>query len=330
MPVSYRIITYRRLRLLFLALSASWVAVCCSGCDRVNNPDDIEDGSWVTYSPYKWSHDGRPYRSVHCDVFSDGVSAAMKEKAGKFADAMFMEVLELFDFTRLEDFRHPPGDEKINVYLNRYHEESIAAAYWGTIIITIRASDFDTDRYEYLFKHELAHAFEFLIEGTVNLGTEDWFKEGIAIYAGGGMNQITTVAALELWIARNADSPTRGNPISIHCWDDYPEGCDKHGYYTVYDVVMKYLLDEEGLGKSIQDVLNLFYDIRNGGTFGPTFQEHFGITVATLEADIFDRLRAYLSRPRKAGNNAADSSVYRVITSSLARPYETGICRVLP
>lgn len=291
-----RKITYRRLRILFLLPSVLWVVVCCEGNDRVNNPADIEDGSWVIYSPYKWSHDGRPYRSVYCDVFSDGASAAMKEKAGKFADAMFLEILDLFDFTQVEDFRYPPGDEKINVYINRYHEESIAVAYWGTIIITIRASDFDTNRYAYLFKHELTHAFEFLIEGTVNLGTEDWFKEGIAVYGGGGLNHINTVADLDEWIARNAHFPNQGNPISIKTWPDWPEGSDKSECYRVFDVVMKYLLDEKGLGKSIQDVLNLFYDIRNGGTFVPTFQQHFGISVATLEAEIFDRLRVYLNQ----------------------------------
>ncbi len=291
-----RIIIYRRLRILLLPLSLLWVVVCCEGKDHVNDPVDTEDGSWVIYSPYKWSHDGQPYRSVYCDVYSDGASAAMKEKAGKFADAMFLEVLDLFDFTQFEDLRYPPGDEKVSVYINRHHEESIAAAYWGTIIITIRASDFNTNHYAYLFKHELAHEFEFLIEGVVNLGTHLWFLEGIAIYVGGGLNSITTVADLDDWIAQNAHFPNQGNPISIHTWTDWPEGSDWHGYCTVFDVVVKYLLDENGLGKSTQDVLNLFYDIRNGGTFEPAFEEHFGLSVTTLEEEIFDRLRAYLSQ----------------------------------
>ena len=63
----------------------------------------------------------------------------------------------------------------------------------------------------------------------------------------------------------------------------------------------------EGLRKSFQDVLNLFYDIRNEGTLVPAFEARFGILVETLETEIFDPLRAYLSRPGKAGNDATDS-----------------------
>ena len=274
--------------------------VCCEGDDQAINPADIEDGSWVIYSPYKWSHDGQPYRSVYCDVFSDGASAAMKEKAGKLADAMFLEVLDLFDFTRFEDLRYPPGDEKINVYINRFHEVSIAAAYWGTIIITIRASDFDAGHYEYLFRHELTHEFEFLIEGVVNLRTDLWFLEGIAIYAGGGLNRINTVADLDNWIVQNANYPNQGNPISIHSWSDWPEDSDWNGYCWVFDVVMKYLLDVEGFGKSTREVLNIFYDVWDGISFDTSFQAHFGISLATLESEIFDRLRAYLSQVQTA------------------------------
>ena len=277
-------------------------AVGCDGNDDVSGPVDETPGSWVIYSPYDWSHDGHPYHSVHCNVYSDGCSAAMKEKAGKFADSKFLEVLDYFAFTQVGDFLYPPGDDKINVYLNRYHEESIAAAYWGTIIITIRASDIDTSRYQYhyLFRHELTHVFEFMIEGLVNLATEDWFTEGIAVCAGGGLNLVNTVADLESWMDRHADYPNGGNPLSIKTWTDWPDGRDMTGYYYLWEVVMEYLLDAEGLGKSLQDVLNLLYDLRNGDTFCPTFEDHFGLPVATLEAEIFNRLRDFLSSSQPA------------------------------
>jgi len=271
--------------------------VCCDDDGGVNSPADMTPGSWVIYSPYSWTHDGHPYHSVHCIVYSDGASAEMKEKAGKFADSKFLEVLDFFEFTQIEDFRYPPGDEKINVYLNRYHEESIAAAYWGTTIITVRASDIDTTdyRYDYLFRHELTHIFEFMIEGVVNLVTEDWFTEGMAVCGGGGLDRINTVADLENWLAQHAAYPNGGNPLSIKDWTDWPDGMDMSGYYPVWEVVMEYLLDERGLGRSLQDVLNLLYDLRNGGTFITAFEEHFGLPVATLEAEIFDRLSAYLN-----------------------------------
>jgi hypothetical protein len=260
------------------------------------NREDIKEGSWVTYSPYKWTHDGAPYFSEHCIVYSDGVSAELKEKAGIFADQKFIEVLDLFDFHDKSDLLFPPGYEKVDVYLNRYHEESIAAAYWGCIIITIRSADTDINRYNYLFLHELTHVFQFLIEGKVNLSTDVWFSEGIAIYGGGGLRGITDIDDLDNWISQNAWDPGLGNPIRIHVWDDFPEGADISGYYrNVFDLTMRYFLDPGGLGKTQQHVLSLFYDLRNNINFSHALQNNFGIELADFEARYYDIMRNYLT-----------------------------------
>jgi len=121
-----------------------------------------------------------------------------------------------------------------------------------------------------------------------------WFTEGIAIVGGGGMNHIQTVEDLESWISRNATSPNKGNPITIKKWEDYPEGADKSGYYTIFEIVMDYLLDQEGAGRSLRDVLNLFYDLRNNMNFEESFERNFGISVEVLEEEIFGRLSNYL------------------------------------
>ena len=257
-------------------------------------PVENEEGSWIKYSPYDWTHDGRPYHSVYCKVFSDGASDEMKEKAGIFTDAKFLEVLKFFNFSDYHDLRYPPEHDKIDVYLNTRHIENIMAAYWGSIIITVKTPDLDTTRYEYLFKHELTHQLEFLIEGMVNLGTDLWFREGIAIYGGGGMTHIENADDLDRWIAQNAHSPNKGNPITIHSWDDFPDDADVHGYFMICEVVINYLLDSNGLGKSKQDVLQLLYDVREGILFNVAFEENFGITLEDFENEIFARLRAYL------------------------------------
>lgn len=259
-------------------------------------PPQIEEGSWTIYSPYDWSHDGCPYSSQYWVVYSDGASISLKQKAGLFADQKFLQIMEIFDFTNEEDFRLPIQNEKMNLYINQIHDQNIAAAYWGTIFITIRTSDFDTSHFAYLFEHEITHEFEFLIEGTVNLGTDVWFREGIAIYCGGGRNYIRNVNDLNSWISRNSHFPNGGTPISIHRWGDFPEDSDIPGYYTVFDVVMKYILDANGLGRSLDDVLALFYDIRNGMVFSISFQNNFGISLSEFEAQIFDRLTNYLSQ----------------------------------
>ena len=281
--------------ILFL-LPLSLCFISCKDDPTSITPAPIEEGSWVTYSLYDWTHNGQPYNSVYCKVYSDAASYDLKRDAGVFADEKFAVILDMFNFQNLEDFRYPPGYDKIDIYINMNHEESLAAAYWGSIFITIRTPDVDWSRYAYLFRHELTHAFEFLIEGTVNLATDVWFREGIVIYGGGGLNGITDIEDLERWIAQNANDPGQGNPICIHVWDDFPPGADITGYYyNVFDLTMRYFLDPNGLGKSIQDVLNLFYDIRNGATFPDAFQSNFGISLTQFEIDYYDLMHAYLA-----------------------------------
>lgn len=262
---------------------------------NTKDPDPFIEGSWVKYSPYKWTHDGNPYFGEYCTVFSDGCPQTMKEEAANLADTKFYEILQLFDISDLTDLKYPTERKTIDVYINRDHPENIAAAYWGCTIITVRGSDINSAIYNYLFKHELTHVFEFLIEGTVNLAGEMWFTEAIAIKVGDGRNKIRTVAALETWISQNDQYPNKGNPITIKKWEDYPEGVNKSGYTPVFEIVMEYLLDPEGLDRSYQDVLNLFYDLRDKMLFAESFQKNFKVSVEVLEAEIFDRLGIYLN-----------------------------------
>jgi hypothetical protein len=215
---------------------------------------------------------------------------------GLFADEIFTQILNLFNFQDIDDLHYPPGYDKVDVYINRYHERNIAAAYWGSVFITIRSENANINRYDYLFRHELTHVFQFLIEGKVNLSTEVWFAEGIAIYGGGGLGGITDIEDLEQWINSNSMDPNQGNPVCIQVWDDFPPDADITGYYyTVFDLTMRYFLDPIGLNKSIKDVLGLFYDLRNDIAFPAAFQSNFGLDLETLENEFYDRMRTYLS-----------------------------------
>jgi len=219
-----------------------------TGCENEKNeviepPPEIDEGSWVINSPLKCPHDGFPVNGTLLKVYSDGASYALKLKCLEFADKMFREILSQFSFDDLDELRFPPeNNSKINVFINTNHE-NIAAAYWGTIFITVKTSELDTSRYKYLFKQELTHEFEFLIENYWNLGTDVWFREAIAIYCGEGFNYIKTVDDLEAWINENENYPGKRNPIMVHAWEDFPAGSDITGYYcNVFDVTMKYLL----------------------------------------------------------------------------------------
>jgi len=282
--------------LILITLLLSLGLISCQKDPTSSVSEPVQEGSWVTYSIYKWSHDGKPCPSEYCIVYSDGATEELKKKVAEFADQKFIQIMQMFDFENTEDFRYPPGYNKIDVYINRYHEENIAAAYWGSVFITIRSADVDINRYDYLFRHELTHAFEFLIEGMVNLGTDVWFREGIAIYGGGGLHGITDLDDLDRWIAENASDPKKGNPIQVHAWNEFPPGADVTGYYyNVFDLTMRYFLDPNGLGKSTQDVLNLFYNVRNGMQFPAAFQSHFGHNLLEFENNYYDLMRAYLT-----------------------------------
>jgi hypothetical protein len=284
-------------RLLFIILLLPFVLTDCEDNTENKPATEIEDGSWVIYSPLKWTHDGNPITGTFCKVYSDGANLILKQQCLDFADWIFQDILNQFSFNKYNDLRFPPENRsRINVYIDINHGVNVAYAYWGTIFITIKAPSLDTSRYDYLFKHELTHEFEFLIEGQCELGTDVWFREAIAIYCGGGFNYIKTVEDIDDWIKANENFPGKGNPIMIHVWDDFPEGADITGYYCkVFDITMKYLLDPKGLNKSIRDVLNVFYDVRDVSSFSAAFRNNFGLSLEMFEDEYYDRIKAYLA-----------------------------------
>ena len=277
-----------------------------SGCnDNSTSPiiPLLEVGSWTIYTPYNWSHDGKPYQSNYCTIYSDAASAELKQQLGIIADQKFSQILQLFNFQNTSDFRYPPNYSKIEIYVNMNHSESINWAYWGGFIFTIRTSDISGIYYDYTvytFRHELEHVFEFFIEGREYLSTEVWFKEGIAVHIGCMESDIfttvETVSELEAWISQNQNIPGQGNPIAIHY--DYPASSNRGLYYRYFELAVRYLLDSNGMGKSYQDVLNLFYDLRNGISFSDSFENHFGISISDYEAEFYDLMRTYLDDGR--------------------------------
>jgi len=288
-------------RLWFIFLLA---VIAFTGCDNnptTPTPPQTEKGSWAKYTPYDWTHDGKPYQSLYCTICSDAANGEMKQQLGEIADERFCQILQVFEFQNIADFRYPPGYSKIEIYINRNHTENIAWAYWGGFIITLRTSEISGHWFDYAVYtvgHELTHVFEFLIEGRESLGTEVWFKEGIAVHVGclegTAFQTIKTLSELESWIAQNQDVPGQGNPIKIHQNEDFPPGANRTRYYQFFELGMRYILDGDGLAKSFSDVLHLFYDLRQEIPFPVSFENHFGIRIGEYEEDFFNRMRKYL------------------------------------
>jgi hypothetical protein len=258
---------------------------------------DTLPGSWVTWSPYKWDHDGYPLTGKYCKLYSDRVMREKRPELLEFCENTFARIMKEFQFTEDNLFSFPPGYSNIHIFLYLDKEPAIAAAFWGSVLIRVESETPDTSRLAYLLKHELTHAFEYLIEGKPELGTDVWFREGLAVFCGsnGSWNHLSTADDLEDWIVKNKESANRGNPISIHAWEDFPEGSDITGYYTVFDIVIKYILDENGMGKSLDDFLNLFFDIRNDKTFSKAFETNFSVQLEVFEDEIFYNMKKWLS-----------------------------------
>jgi hypothetical protein len=295
------------MRLPVACFLISAVMLGASGCKNGPTSSSIPhsaNGLWTRYTPFQWTHDGQPLASSYCIVFSDEASQEMKRQMAAIVDERFSQILQLFDFRDVSSFRYPPGGSKIEVYINRNHTENIAWAYWGGFIITIRSDDIAGlwyDRAVYTSRHELTHEFEFLIEGREILGADVWFKEGIAVYIGcleyTGWQRINSLSELESWISENRNVPGQGNPVRIHHDEDFPPGADRHRYYQFFELAMRYLLDPRGMGRSYRDVLGVFLDSRDGVPFAASFQDHFGVSLASYELEFHNRLRGYLGSP---------------------------------
>lgn len=288
--------------LFFIFLAIVIVSAGCKSSPTSPSIPHTEDGLWIIYTPYNWTHDGHPYSSRYCMVYSDDASSEMKQQMAEIADERFRQIMQLFSFHNVSAFRYPPGGAKIEIYINRNHTENIAWAYWGGFIITIRSPEIIGHWYNYTVytaRHELTHIFEFLIEGREVLGSDVWFKEGIAVHVGclehTGWQTINSISELESWISQNQNVPGQGNPIKIHQNEDFPPGADRHQYYRFFELAMRYLLDNQGMGKSLHDVMNLFYDLRDGKSFFVSFQDNFGIIVSDFEDEFYSRMRTYLS-----------------------------------
>ena len=85
------------------------------------------------------------------------------------------------------------------------------------------------------------------------------------------------------------------NPIKMHRYD-YPdvEGIIYNYYYPMFQLAVEYLVDENGHGKTFEDLKDLFLDVSVGVPFKTAFKDAFGMSVLEYEAQFFDLMNDYL------------------------------------
>ena len=65
-------------------------------------------------------------------------------------------------------------------------------------------------------------------------------------------------------------------------------------YYPMFSLAVHYLLEPEGYAKSLEEVKEIFSDMKGGQWFVIAFEEHMGLSLATFESEFYDRIYVYL------------------------------------
>jgi hypothetical protein len=263
----------------------------------------VDSGSWYV-SGFHWPHDGKPLETANFVVYSDAASTEARRKLADIAEDALAELKAQFGMTGNELFRFPPGQQKIHIYTykNHFPTQWGGWAYWGGLLIYSldheergEAGHTAPDMYVPVVKHEVMHVIESLLKASNNPELVDvWLTEGIAEFVSGGnaAPSITDRARFDDLIATHG----RRNPIAMHRYTDYPSesGIVYNYYIPMFQLAATYLFDAQGHGATLEDLKDLYLDIREGMAFSAAFADRLGISVAEYEQQFFDLMSDYL------------------------------------
>jgi hypothetical protein len=275
--------------------------------ESVEAAEMVDRGSW--YVRYEWPHDGKPYESEHLVVYSDTSSQEARVAVADLGERLLAETIAEMGISADELFRFPTDQDKIEIYAfkDRPKQDWGGRAYYGGLLI--HAMDHegwlgptDPERYAAHLKHELVHVVGSLLKGY---GPERgpwvalWFTEGFAETMSGGaasrgINGLDHLDSLTAEFGSLNPVSYQSDPqvctiIDAACLKAYSEY-----HYPIWYLAVKYLLDEDGLGRTPGDAAAVFVDMAHGATFRTAFDDHMGITLSEYEEQFFDRMAVYL------------------------------------
>jgi hypothetical protein len=254
-------------------------------------------------------HDGRIFESNAILTFSDASAEEMKVLFSKSAEEDLREImasLAVADAVELGISGADP-DTKIKIYARR--RPPYATGIWiGARNPAIMFDAIDCQRlssnlagnHAYVrrgLKHEITHMVQLLIIGLQNVVDSwppCWFTEGLAEHVSGGVSScpgpITTVAQLDAWLS---DSRHSVAPLEIQQFEDIPSGlgCE---YYTMFGLVLDFLLDPQGGGRTGADVKALLAELAQSHDFPAAFANQMGMSVDYLRDNLRDVLASWL------------------------------------
>jgi hypothetical protein len=267
------------------------------------------EGSWSA-AGLAFGHDGHPYRSDNFVVYSGFSITRERQYVAEELEDCFVELQAALNVTA-GDFQYPGTGTDIDVLTLRYQGNDVlwtGQSYRYGLVVHAPDSPryvqegYTRSLYRQLLKHELTHVTEYLLIGTAGdyTATEKWLHEGIATYlAGTPPNRIMFSHQVSAWQTAMSNFPGGGNPISIETWADFPEQFANDAqvlgqYYLLFDLAVRYLVDPNGLGRSVEDIKSIYLDIRNGDSFVVAFENRMGLSVDEYEATFFNLVMEYL------------------------------------
>lgn len=275
----------------------------------IANSDIRFDASWVTGSTFYRNlsepvpHDGWIVESNHFLVFSEQTGRDERVVFAKIAEEHVADIERRMAIGGAEELgiRGDDRETKFKVYAGT--DPRISGIWRGrrnSGIMVALPTVVGSPTGRLILKHEVVHMVELLLIGPdsfVAAAPPPWFAEGIAEsfadHESYWCYPITTVTELDAWFA------THRNPITIT--DDDEIGSRPCEYYAMFGLVLSFLLDPEGGGRTDIDVRDMYRDMAVHRDFDGAFERHLGRTVPDLRDDVHDLLREYLPRRRTTG-----------------------------
>ena len=276
---------------------------------RLRTSGLVFNGPW-TVTGYRFGHDGQPYPSANFTVYSD---FSAQEERRYLADAMEGHFHEMKAALGVTDDMLDGWTPQTRIAVLSLRAQADTVLWMGNSFrygFIVHSPDsnryvqagYTRAIYDQLLRHELMHVVEYYLVGRA--ATEDsvekWFREGIAMVMGGDPpGQIRSPGALYQWRQRMSSYPGSGNPVLVKTSGDYPteiqhDAAALNGYYLAFELAVRYLLDPRGLGKTPEDVRNMYLAIRAGAPFGAAFEAQMGLSLASYEADFWTLMAQYL------------------------------------
>jgi hypothetical protein len=254
-------------------------------------------------------HDGRIFESNAILTFSDASAEEMKVLFSKSAEEDLREIMASLVVANAAELgiSGAAPDTKIKIYA-RCRPPYATGIWIGALNPAIMFDSIDSQRlssnlagnHAYVrrgLKHEITHMVQLLIIGLQNVVDSwppCWFTEGLAEHESEGSAAypapITTVALLDAWYADPSHSV---HPLEIQDFEDIPANQSSQ-YYTMFGLVLDFLLDPQGGGRTGADVKALLVELAQSHDFPAAFANHMGMSVDDLHDHLRDLLASWL------------------------------------